>query len=129
MPNRRSLILGFLAASGAALAGCGPKVDCERLGARLNDCTPELMFTLNPAAKRQLEKVIDPDVRKENDRLHKEDIERNRKTLKEQVTDKCKAHKGRAADAKLILKCLEAGAKDCKQFAACFAGYLRNKSK
>lgn len=128
--TRRSapLTIGLVAA-GIVFSGCGPKVDCDKLGARLNECTPELMFTLNPAAQKQLDKTIDPDVKKENDKLHQEDIARNRRTLKEQVTDKCKAHKGRAADAKLILKCLDEGAKDCKKFAACFAGYLRNKSK
>jgi hypothetical protein len=128
MRRTASVSCGLLAA-GILLAGCGPKVDCEKLGARLNDCTQELMFTLNPAARKQLEKAIDPDVKKENDKLHQEDIARNRKTLKEQVTDKCKAHKGRAADAKLILKCLDEGAQDCKKFASCFAGYLRNKGK
>lgn len=128
MRRSTSLRIGLVAV-GIVLYGCGPKVDCDKLGARLNDCTAELMFTLNPAAKKQLEKTLDPDVKKENDKLYQEDIARNRKTLKEQVTDKCKAHKGRAADAKLILKCLDEGAGDCKKFAACFAGYLRNKSK
>ena len=129
MMRSSASLLGCLVAGGLAFAGCGPKVDCDQLGKRLNDCTQELMFTLNPAAKKQLEKVSDADDKKENEKLHQEDIERNRKTLKEQVTDKCKAHKGRAADTKLILKCLDEGAKDCKKFASCFAGYLKNKSK
>lgn len=129
MMQRSASMLGWLVVGALAVGGCGPKVDCDKLGARLDECTQELMFTLNPGARKQLEKVTDPEVKKENDKLHSEDIARNRKTLKEQVTDKCKAHKGRAADAKLIQKCLDEGASDCKKFAACFAGYLKNKSK
>lgn len=126
--SRLAAWFGCVAAFGL-LAGCGPKVDCDALGGRLDECTQELMFTLNPGAKQQLAKTVEAEQKKENEKLLVEDIARNRMTLKAQVTDKCKAHKGRAADAKLIQKCLAEGAKDCQKFASCFASYLKNKSK
>lgn len=128
MTRSRAAWLGWLVA-GSLLVGCGPKVDCEKLGARMKDCAEDLMFTLNPGAKERLKKATDPDIKKENAKLLAKDIERNRKTLKEQVADKCKAHEGRASDAKVIQKCLDEGAKECSKFASCFAGYLKNKSK
>ena len=126
MMSKLATWIGCLA-MGCLLTGCGPKVDCDVLGKRLDECTQELMFTLNPGAKQQLAKTVDPDQKKEHEKLLQEDVQRNRKTLKEQVTDKCKAHKGRAADAKLIQKCLAEGTKDCEKFAACFASYLKSK--
>lgn len=111
------------------LPGCGEKVDCDRLDKRLHDCTQELMFTLNPEAAARLKKATDPKVREQNQKLVADDIARNRKVLKEKVVDQCKAKKGRAADAKEVNKCLSEGAKDCHKFAACFARYLKTKSK
>jgi len=108
------------------LFGCGPKVDCDKLHKRLQSCTKELMFTLRPDAAKRL-KTADPEVKKHNEKLLAEDIKRNQDTLKKQVTDKCKAKKGRAADAKLINKCLEK--KTCGEFAACFGVYLKDKGK
>jgi len=119
--------LGLLTA-GALLFGCSDKVDCKKLDQRLHACTQELMFTLNPEAKDRYDKSTDPELKKQNAKLLAADIARNQKTLKEQVTKQCEAHKGRAADAKAVSGCLEKGAKDCKKFAACFAKYLRSKS-
>ena len=120
--------IGLLAA-GVLLGGCGEKVDCEVLGKRLDSCTRELMFTLNPDAETRLKKATDPELKKANEKLLQEDIARNKKTLNDQVTKQCKAKKGRAADAKAINGCLKEGEKDCKKFAACFAKYLKSKSK
>jgi hypothetical protein len=120
--------LGFLTAA-TLLGGCGEKVDCDKLGKRLHDCTRELMFTLNPEAKERLKKATDPELKEQNKKLLEQDIKRNRKTLKEQVTDQCKAKDGRAADAKAINECLEKGAKDCNKFAQCFAKYLKTKDQ
>ena len=120
--------IGLLTA-GVLLLGCGEKVDCKKLDKRLHECTRELMFTLNPDAETRLKKATDPELKKQNATLLAKDIERNRKTLKEQVTKQCEAHKGRAADAKAVSGCLEEGAKDCKKFATCFAKYLKSKSK
>jgi outer membrane lipopolysaccharide assembly protein LptE/RlpB len=120
--------LGLLAAT-TLLGACGEKVDCDKLGTRLHDCTRELMFTLNPEAKKRLEKATDPELKKQNAKLVAKDIARNRATLKKQVTDQCKAKKGRAADAKAINECLDVGAKDCKKFAQCFAKYLKTKGE
>jgi hypothetical protein len=118
------MVIGFLFALGA---GCGPKVECEKLGKRLNDCTESLMFKLRPEVPDRLKKVTDPEAKKQNAELVKKDIQRNRATLKEQVTDQCKAKGGRAADAKLINGCLE---KDgCDKFATCFGSYLKEKNK
>ena len=76
----------------------------------------------------------DPETRKANEALKAKDIQRNRETLKKQVVEQCKKHKGRAADAKLINDCLEAsGGKtdpaSCQKFADCFGKFLKEKSK
>jgi hypothetical protein len=107
--------------------GCGPKVDCDKLGKRLNACTETLMFTLRPEVPERLKKVTDPEAKKQNAELLRKDIQRNQVTLKEQVTDQCKAKGGRAADAKLINGCLEKSA--CAKFASCFGSYLKEKNK
>jgi len=115
-------------------AGCGPKVDCEKLDKSLSGCTEALMFRLRPDAKKSLAKATDPEIKKANEALKAQDIVRNRATLKSQVVGECKKHKGRAADAKLINDCLEAsgGRTDpasCKKFADCFGKFLKEKSK
>jgi hypothetical protein len=119
-------VMGLL--SGLA-TGCGPKVDCDKLGKRLNTCTETLMFTLRPDAKQRMDKVklADREAQKQNAELLKKDIQRNQITLKEQVTDQCKAKGGRAADAKLINGCLEKSG--CAKFASCFGSYLKEKNK
>jgi len=107
-------------------AGCGPKVDCDALGKKLDSCTEDLMFTLRPEVREKLKKA-DLEAMKHNDELLKKDVAKNRATLKEQVTDQCKAKSGRAADAKLINGCLEKST--CPKFAACFSSYLKEKNK
>jgi len=126
---------GLLTALVALLAvGCGPKVDCDKLDKSLSGCTEALMFRLRPDAKKSLAKATDPETRKLNEELKAKDIQRNRATLKSQVVQECKKHKGRAADAKLINACLEASggktdAASCKKFADCFGKFLKEKSK
>lgn len=115
-------------------AGCGPKVDCDKLDKSLSGCTEALMFRLRPDAKKSLAKATDPEIRKQNEALKVQDIERNRATLKKQVVEECRKHKGRAADAKLINDCLEASGgktdpESCKKFADCFGKFLKEKSK
>lgn len=114
--------------------GCGPKVDCDKLDKSLSGCTEQLMFRLRPDAKKSLAKATDPETRKANEALKAKDIQRNRETLKKQVVEQCKKHKGRAADAKLINDCLKAsGGKtdpaSCQKFADCFGKFLKEKSK
>ncbi len=131
------MISGLLTALGLAAIlapGCGPKVDCDKLDKSLSGCTEALMFRLRPDAKKSLAKATDPETRKANEALKAKDIERNRATLKKQIVEECKKHKGRAADAKLINSCLEAsGGKtdpaSCKKFADCFGKFLKEKSK
>lgn len=122
-------ILGLMVALGVVgvLAGCGPKVNCDKLDKRLSECTKDLMFKLQPDALKRLNKATDPEVKKANEAQLARDVERNRATLKKQVVEQCKTHKGRAADAKLITTCLEK--KSCGDFAACFGVYLKEKSK
>jgi hypothetical protein len=118
------LAMGIVLSLGA---GCGPKVDCDALGKKLDTCTEQLMFTLRPDVPERLKKVTDPEAVKQNKALLAKDVARNRATLKEQVTDQCKAKGGRAADAKLINGCLEKSS--CEKFAACFSSYLKEKNK
>jgi hypothetical protein len=128
---------GLLSALGlmAMLAtGCGPKVDCEKLETSLVGCTEALMFRLRPDAQKSLAKATDPEIKKQNEALKNKDIERNTATLKKQVVEECKKHKGRAADAKLINDCLKISggktdAESCKKFADCFGKFLKEKSK
>ena len=128
---------GALAALGLVAmlaAGCGPKVDCDKLEKSLTGCTEALMFRLRPNAKKSLDKATDPETRKQNAALKAKDIERNKATLKKQVIGECKKHEGRAADAKLINDCLKVSggktdAESCKKFADCFGKFLKDKSK
>ena len=131
------MILGWLSVCGLlalGAAGCGPKVDCDKLDKSLSGCTEALMFRLRPDAKKNLAKATDPEIKKQNEALKAKDIERNRATLKKQVVQECKKHRGRAADAKLINACISASGgktdpESCKKFADCFGKFLKEKSK
>ena len=117
--------------TGLMVVGCGPKVDCDKLHDKLTDCTKHLMWKLRPTAKRNFDEATkataDPKAKKAAEDTLAANVLRNQETLKKQVTEKCKAKKGRAADAKLINKCLQH--KTCPKFAECFSVYLKAKSK
>ena len=122
--------LGLLVALGLVgtlAGGCGPKVDCGKLDDKLMKCTKEVMFRLRPDAEKSIKKATDPEIKKQNAAQLAKDIARNQETFKQQITEQCKKHKGRAADAKLINACLKKEA--CGEFAACIAVYLKEKSK
>jgi hypothetical protein len=121
-------LLSALGLMAMVAAGCGPKVDCDKLETSLVGCTEALMFRLRPDAQKSLAKATDPEIKKQNEAL------KLRATLKKQVVEECRKHKGRAADAKLINECLKISggktdAESCRKFADCFGKFLKEKSK
>ena len=122
--------IGFLFAAAIGLIlsmGCGPEVDCDKLEKRLNKCAKDMILKVRPKNAERLKKATDPEVKKANAKRLAEDIKKLQAVFKAQVGKPCRAHKGRAKDAKLIQKCLDK--KTCGEFAACFSVYLKEKSK
>lgn len=122
--------VGFpiVAAFGLVLSvGCGPEVDCDKLEKRLNACAKDMILKIRPKNAERLKKATDPEVKKANAKRLAGDVQKLQEVFKTQVIKPCRAHKGRAKDAKLIQKCLDK--KTCGEFAACFSVYLKEKSK
>lgn len=107
------------------MVGCGSKIDCKKLKAKLNECADEVYVASANGAVSFVERVTAADAglpvnaRAElRKRWHKE---RHRLALRfvERVAKQCRSHGGAFRAAKKINACLKN--KNCKQFARCFA--------
>lgn len=106
-----------------AFSACGPKVDCKVLKKKLEDCTVDLIWAVRKKEKENFDKNPDKAAMlKKLEEVKKQFLS----SLDKEVYQKCKKHSGRAKDAKQINECLKK--ESCKEFAECFASYLKPKS-
>jgi hypothetical protein len=116
------LVVGALVVTGTL--ACTPKVDCEKLKTKTNDCAEEILWALKRKAKENFDKN---DERAKVEKEMAKAVKKLRSSLDEKIYEPCKKHDGRARDAKEMKACLKK--ESCEDFAACFVQFLKEKKE
>ena len=107
------------------VTGCGPKIDCRKLGKKMHSCADEVYVASKTGAVSFLEKLtaaeggLDPKTRSMLAALWKKEKHRLAMKFVAEIETRCRLHKGNYREAEKINACLKHTS--CRRFARCFA--------
>jgi len=111
--------------------GCGSKVNCDDLGAKLNRCKEALYTQMAPPPANLLDDLVTkngplaPEARTLVNKRWASKRLKLASRLADQITRRCTEHEGRFLVSEEVNNCLRL--KKCASFAKCFAKVARKK--